>query len=62
MQESSDFEISLPGRLARLVVFLRSALEAGLFLRAVDPPSLEDFVLRGHFWPFNEAMALASSS
>jgi hypothetical protein len=47
---------------AGLVVFLRPALEAGLLLRAIDAPSLQNFVLRGHFWPFRELIALASSS
>jgi hypothetical protein len=44
------------------MVFLSAALEAGFLLRAIDAPSLEDFVLRGHLWPFKEAIALASSS
>ena len=47
---------------AGLVVFLRPALEAGFLLRAIDAPSLQNFVLRGHFWPFRELIALASSS
>jgi len=47
---------------ARLVVFLGPALEAGFLLGAIDAASFEDFVLRGHFWPFRELMALASSS
>ena len=46
----------------RLMVFLSPAFEASLLLGSIHAASLQDFVLRTHFWPFREAIALASSS
>ena len=37
--------------LARLVVFLGPALEAGFLLGAIDAAFLQDFVLRAHDFP-----------
>ena len=59
IQSGVNFTLSaLPG----LMVFLCPALEASLLLGAIYATSLKNFVLGRHFWPFNEAIALDSSS